>query len=135
MVAADDASRAHVAWREFRNDLADSGVGSRPSEPPRTLAQRITAGLREPARDAIRRLALAEERATYAARPLAAENLRRDGTAARRGLRASVRRGARWRARIFPASVLTALADGAALVPDRLAALLSRRWTVRRSAS
>jgi transglutaminase-like putative cysteine protease len=135
MVAAGDASRAHTAWREFRDDLADFGVACRPSEPPRTLAERISTGLPEPARDAIRRLALAEERATYAARPLAAENLRRDSIAARRGLKASVPRGARSRARIFPASVMTALADGAALVPDRLAALLSRRWTVRRSAS
>jgi transglutaminase-like putative cysteine protease len=135
MVAADDASRAHTAWREFRDDLTDFGVGCRPSEPPRTLAERISTGLPEPTRDAIRRLALAEERATYAARPLAAENLRRDSKAARRGLKASVRSGARWRARIFPASVMTALAGGAVLVPDRLAALLSRRWTVRRSAS
>jgi transglutaminase-like putative cysteine protease len=135
MVASDDASRAHIAWREFRDDLADFGVGCRPSEPPRTLAERISTGLPEPTCDAIRRLALAEERATYAARPLDARNLRRDGTAARRGLRASVRRGARWRARIFPVSVMTALADGAAVIPDRLAALLSRRWTVRRSAS
>jgi transglutaminase-like putative cysteine protease len=135
MVAGDDASRAHTAWREFRDDLADYGVGCRPSEPPRTLAQRVTTGLRSPARDAIRRLALAEERATYAARPSAAANLRRDSTAARRGLKASVRRGARWRARIFPASVMTALANGAAGIPDRVAALLSRRWTVRRSAS
>jgi transglutaminase-like putative cysteine protease len=135
MVAADDAGRAHTAWREFRDDLTDFGVGCRPSEPPRTLAERVGAGLPETTRDAIGRLALAEERATYAARPLTAENLRRDGTVARRGLRASVRRGARWRARIFPASVMTALADGAASVPDRLAALLSRRWTVRRSAS
>jgi transglutaminase-like putative cysteine protease len=135
MVADDDASRAHTAWREFRDDLADYGVGCRPSEPPRTLAERITTGLPEPTRDAIRRLALAEERATYAARPSPAVNLRRDGTAARRGLKASVGRGARWRARIFPASVLTALADGAARIPDRVAALLSRRWTLRRSAS
>ena len=135
MVAADDASRAHTAWRELRDDLADFGVGCRPSEPPRTLAERITTGLQEPARDAIGRIALAEERATYAARPSAAANLRRDCVTARRGLRASVRRGARWRARIFPASVLTALADGAALIPDRVAALLSRRWTPRKSAS
>ena len=135
MAAAGDAGRAHTAWREFRDDLADLGVGSRPSEPPRTLAERISTGLPQPTRDAIRRLALAEERATYAARPLGSANLRRDGTAARRGLKASVRRGDRWRARIFPASVMTALADGAALIPDRLAAMASRRWTVRRSAS
>jgi transglutaminase-like putative cysteine protease len=135
MVADGDAGRAHTAWREFRDDLADLGVGCRPSEPPRRLAERISTGLPGPARDAIRRLALAEERATYAARPLSAAGLRRDGIAARRGLKASVRRGARWRARIFPASVMTALADGAIRIPDRLAALLSRRWTLRRSAS
>ena len=134
MVAAGDAGMAHTAWREFRDDLADYGMSCRPSEPPRTLAERISTGLPEPARDAIRALALAEERATYAARPLAAADLRRDGIVARRGLKASVRRSARWRARILPASVMTVLADGAALVPDRLAALLSRRWTVRRSA-
>jgi transglutaminase-like putative cysteine protease len=134
MAASDDASRAHTAWREFRDDLADVGVGCRPSEPPRTLAERITTGLPEPARDAIRRIALAEERASYAARPSSGVNLRRDGTAARRGLRGSVPRGARWRARIFPASVLTALADGAARIPDRMAALPPRRWTPHRSA-
>ena len=47
--AGDDASRAHAAWREFRDDLHDLGVGYASSEPPRTLADRITAGLSEPA--------------------------------------------------------------------------------------
>ncbi|MDQ2815171.1 MAG: DUF3488 and transglutaminase-like domain-containing protein, partial [Actinomycetota bacterium] len=60
MRADDDASRAHVAWREFRDDLTDFGVGCRASDPPRTLAGRVTTGLPEPARDAIGRLALAE---------------------------------------------------------------------------
>jgi len=133
--AGDDASRAHTAWREFRDDLQDLGVGCASSEPPRTLADRVTAGLREPARDAVRRLALAEERASYAARPSGSANLKRDAAAARRGIAASVRRGSRWRARIFPASVMTAVADGAARIPDRLAALFSRRWTERRSIS
>jgi transglutaminase-like putative cysteine protease len=135
MVTTDDASRAHTAWREFRDDLADLGVGCRPSEPPRTLAERVTAGLPGRSGEAIRRLALAEERATYAARPSAAANLRRDGRAARRALAASVRRGARWRARIFPVSVVTALADGAVAIPDRVSALMPRRWVTRRSAS
>ena len=57
------------------------------------------------------------------------------GVIARRGLAASVWRGSRWRARIFPASVMTAVADGAARIPDRLAALVSRRWTERGSMS
>jgi transglutaminase-like putative cysteine protease len=133
--AGDDARRAHTAWREFRDDLQDLGVGCAPSEPPRTLAGRISDGLPEPARSAVGRLALAEERASYAARPSGSANLRRDGAAARRGLAASVGRSSRWRARIFPASVITAMADDAARMPDRLAALVSRRWTERRSAS
>src|SRR5580658_28945 len=127
--AGDDASRAHIAWREFRDDLQDLGLGYTPSEPPRTLADRISAGLPTPAQEAVRRLALAEERASYAARPSGSANLRRDGTAARRGVAASVRRSSRWRARIFPSSVMTALADGAARIPDHLSALVSRRWT------
>ena len=133
--AGDDAQRAHIAWREFRDDLHDLGVGYAPSEPPRTLADRITAGLPEPSRGAVRNLALAEERASYAARPSGSANLKRDLTTARRGIAASVRRNSRWRARIFPASVMTAVADGAARIPDRLAALVSRRWTERRSIS
>jgi transglutaminase-like putative cysteine protease len=130
-LAKDDAGRAHAAWREFRDDLADLGVSARPSEPPRTLAGRVTAGLPERAGEAVRRLALAEERARYAARPADSAGLRRDGAAARRGLAASARRGARWRARVFPASVLTAAADGAAVISDRLA-VFSRRMTERR---
>jgi TgpA N-terminal domain/Transglutaminase-like superfamily len=133
--AGDDASRAHAAWREFRDDLQDLGVGYTPSEPPRTLANRITAGLPEPAREAIGRLALAEERASYAARPSGSAGLRRDTAAARRGIARSVRRGSRWRARIFPASVMTAAADGAARIPDRLTGLVSRRWAERTSTS
>jgi transglutaminase-like putative cysteine protease len=127
MRAADDVSRAHAAWREFRDDLADLGVGGRPSEPPRTLANRVTAGLPEPAAAAIRRLALAEERARYAARPAESQTLRRDGVTARRGIAAAARRGARWRALIFPTSLMTAIADAAARLTERITALRSRR--------
>jgi hypothetical protein len=133
--AGDDAQRAHIAWREFRDDLHDLGLGYAPSEPPRTLADRVTAGLPEPAREAVRRLALAEERASYAARPSGSANLKRDLATARRGVASSVRRSSRWRARIFPVSVLTAVADGAARIPDRVAALVSRRWSERKSMS
>jgi hypothetical protein len=135
MRARDDVSRAHTAWREFGYDLEDLGVGHRPSEPPRTLAGRVSSGLREPAGDAIRRLALAEERASYAARPAGSATLRKDGVTARRGVAAAARRGSRWRARIFPVSVLANVADGAARLPDRLGALIPRRSAERRSAS
>jgi hypothetical protein len=127
MRAADDVSRAHAAWREFRDDLADLGVGGRPSEPPRTLASRVTAGLPEPAAAAIRRLALAEERARYAARPAESQTLRRDGVTARRGIAVAARRGARWRALIFPTSLMTAIADAAARLTERITELRSRR--------
>jgi transglutaminase-like putative cysteine protease len=123
MRATDDVSRAHAAWREFRDDLADLGVGYRPSEPPRSLAGRVATGLPEPARDAVLRLAMAEERACYSARPADSAALRRDGSTARRGLAARARRGARWRSRIFPVSLMTALADGAARINERLLGL------------
>jgi hypothetical protein len=129
MRADDDAGRAHAAWREFHDDLADFGVTSRASEPPRTLAARVTTTLAEPAAEAVTRLALAEERASYAARPTGSQNLRRDGTAARRGLAANARRSTRWRATVFPASMMTALGEAAARIPDRITTLRFRRRT------
>ena len=129
MRADDDARRAHAAWREFHDDLADFGLTSRPSEPPRTLAARVTTTLAEPAAAAVTRLALAEERASYAARPAESQNLRRDGTAARRGLAASARPSTRWRATVFPASMMTALGEAAARIPDRIMTLRFRHRT------
>jgi transglutaminase-like putative cysteine protease len=126
MRAADDIGRAHAAWREFHDDLADFGVSSRPSEPPRSLAARVTATLPAPAAEAVARLAVAEERASYAPHPAESEQLRRDGTTARRGLSATARRSTRWRAAVFPASMMTAIAEAAARVPDRGGAL--RFW-------
>ncbi len=116
MRARDDTSRAHAAWREFHDDLADFGVTPRPSEPPRTLAARVTTTLPPPAAEAVTRLALAEERASYAARPTTTAHLRHDGTTARRGLAATVRRTTRWRATIFPASMITTLTQAAARI-------------------
>jgi hypothetical protein len=119
MRAGDDTSRAHVAWREFHDDLADYGVTCRPSEPPRTLAARVTTTLPEPAAAAITRLALAEERASYAARPAGSQHLRRDAATARRALSATARRSTRWRAILMPASMMTTLAETATRIPDR----------------
>ena len=129
MRAADDIGRAHAAWREFHDDLADFGVSSRPSEPPRSLAARVTATLPAPAAEAVGRLAMAEERASYAPHPAESEQLRRDGTTARRGLSATARRSTRWRAAVFPASMMTAIAEAAARMPDRGAL---RFWRCRR---
>jgi len=124
--ADDDTSRAHAAWREFHDDLSDYGIACPASEPPRTLAARVTTGLTDPASQAIRRLALAEERARYAASPSESRTLRQDGATARRALAASAGSRARWRALIFPASLMTALADTATRLPDHLATRLTR---------
>ena len=123
MRATGDVARAHVAWHEFRDDLTDFGFRGRPSEPPRTLAARVSVTLPEPASAAVRRLARAEERASYAACPPASQDLRRDGTTARRGLAATVRRSTRWRARVLPASLL---ASTTAAVADTLHQALTR---------
>jgi transglutaminase-like putative cysteine protease len=105
---AEDAARAGAAWRELRDDLVDHGAGYLPSESPRTLAARTgtTLTLTEPARAALGRIAMAEERARYAARPTDGSGLRRDSTTVRRAIAAAVPPGTRWKARLAPASVL-----------------------------
>jgi hypothetical protein len=121
MRAADnDAHLAHAAWEELRADLADYGVGYLSSESPRALAGRVTTklALSESAVEAVNRIAMAEERATYAARPSDAEGLRKAGATARRGIAAASGLTARWRARIFPGSTIAAIADLVARVPE-----------------
>jgi len=128
--ATDDAGRAHAAWHELRADLADFGIGYRPSESPRTLAGRVTGSLTLPESGtaAVNRIALAEERATYAASPASAETLRRDGAVARRGIAAAASRGARWRSRIFPASVMHVIADWTAGLAESWNTRSRLRW-------
>jgi transglutaminase-like putative cysteine protease len=106
--ASDDAGRAHAAWRELTCDLVDLGLGGAASESPRALAARITAsaGLDEPARAALSRLAVAEERARYARTPATGDTLQADGRTVRRALAKQVTGRQRWRARLLPASTL-----------------------------
>jgi transglutaminase-like putative cysteine protease len=106
--AADPARQAHAAWREFRDDLTDYGVGWRPSESPRAAGRRVTATLQldPPARQALDRITGAEERARYAAVPVSPPGLRADVTTMRRALSRQVSRRARWRARLSPPSAL-----------------------------
>ena len=103
-----DVLMAHAAWREFRDNLVDYGAGYLPSESPRAAAARAAAGfgLEERAVTALRRVALAEERARYAARPDSGMGLRQDSAVVRRAIAAAVPRWTRWRARLMPASVL-----------------------------
>jgi transglutaminase-like putative cysteine protease len=110
--AADAArARVHAAWLEVHDDLQDFGVGCPANESPRALVHRVTTELQLPRAplDALGRLALAEERASYAASPSDLPALRADVTAVRRAFAASVSLRTRWRARIFPASKLSAL--------------------------
>jgi transglutaminase-like putative cysteine protease len=104
-----DAARAHAAWRELRDDLVDYRVGYLPSQSPRAVAVRAAATLElaEPATAALRRIAMAEERARYAVRADSAAGLRQDSTAVRRAIAAAVPRSTRWRARLMPSSVLS----------------------------
>jgi transglutaminase-like putative cysteine protease len=106
--ASGDAGRAHAAWRELTSDLVDLGLGGPASESPRALARRVaaSAGLDGPAREALDRMAAAEERARYARTPAAGESLRADGKTVRRAVARAVTRQQRWRARVLPASTL-----------------------------
>ena len=107
-VRARDVAWAHAAWEELRDDLTDYGTSALPSESPRAVAAKAGTGLSlaDPARAALGRIAMAEERARYAPVPADGSGLRADSAAVRRAIAAAVPRGARWRARLLPASVL-----------------------------
>jgi transglutaminase-like putative cysteine protease len=105
---ARDVAWAHAAWEELRDDLTDYGASARPSESPRAVAVRAGTALRlaDPARAALGRIVIAEERARYAPAPADGSGLRADSAVVRRAIDAAMPRGARWRARLLPASVL-----------------------------
>jgi transglutaminase-like putative cysteine protease len=107
---ADDLARAHAVWRETMDELADYHLGRQPSESPRAVARRVSddTQLAAPAAAALGRVALAEERASYAD-TLGMAPTRADLELIRRGLAASASRRARWRARLTPASAYVPL--------------------------
>ncbi len=119
-VRARDVAWAHAAWAELRDDLTDYGAPSRPSESPRAVAARAGTGLRlaVQAQAALGRIAMAEERARYAPAPADGARLRADSAAVRRAIAAAVPREARWRARLFPASVVTPALNALASTAD-----------------
>jgi TgpA N-terminal domain/Transglutaminase-like superfamily/Domain of unknown function (DUF4129) len=129
-----DAERAHAAWREVLDDLADYRIPWRPSESPRATARRVAdeSCLPPPAAGALRRVALAEERASYAGAASPAPPGHADLDQIRRGLAASVGRRARWRARLFPASALTSARTGVAQMAEAVARAQSSVWRFRR---
>ena len=99
-----DAEWAHAAWEELRDDLTDYGAGCLPSDTPRAVAARAGTelALAEPALSALGRIALAEERARYAARPTDGSGLRHDSVTVRRAIAVAVPRPIRWRGRLLP---------------------------------
>ena len=113
--AHDDAAMAHVAWHELRNDLTDHRIAYRDSESPRALARRITTslGLAGAERDALERIALAEERASYAISPADSARLQADEGLVRRAVARTCPLSARWLAIIAPPSALIQVHAGA----------------------
>jgi transglutaminase-like putative cysteine protease len=106
--AAGDADRAHAAWREFRDDLTDYRIASRASESPRSLAGRLgpSLGFTADEREALERIALAEERARYARAPVASAQLHSDVATVRRAMGKACRLPVRCAAIALPASAL-----------------------------
>jgi transglutaminase-like putative cysteine protease len=121
-VQASDVAWAHAAWQELRDDLLDYGAGYLPSESPRAAAARAgdQLSLAGSARAALGRIAMAEERARYAPAPADGSGLRADSAAVRQAIAAAVPRGARWRARLAPSSVVGPALNGLAATADLL---------------
>ena len=123
--ATDDATRAHAAWAQLRDDARDLRLPWVASDTPRTSATRlVTAGsiTDDEAVAALQRVARAEERASYARPGTVGDTagLHADVAAVRGHMRRSATRGARWRARLLPVSGLLWMSAGG----ERLADLL-----------
>ncbi len=133
--AGDDAGRAHAAWRELTSDLTDLGLVGPPSESPRALARRVgaTAGLSEPARQALDRIAAAEERARYARTPAAGDSLQADVRLVRQAVAGQMTGRQRWRARLMPASTVGPVAAGLREAADVFGWLDAAGLRVRRA--
>jgi transglutaminase-like putative cysteine protease len=118
--AKDDLARAHVAWHELRNDLADHRITYRASESPRALTRRIATslGLAGTERAALERIAVAEERASYAASPADSARLKEDEATVRRAVARTCPPSARLLAIIAPPSALSAVRAGAQQLLD-----------------
>ena len=118
--AQDDVSRAHVAWHELRNDLTDYRIAYRASESPRALSHRITKslGLAGAERDALERIALAEERASYAASPADSSGLKADEASVRRIVARGCPTSGRFLAIVAPPSALIPLRAAAQQLLD-----------------
>jgi hypothetical protein len=122
------AGTAGALWDELTATALDAGLPLQPTWTPRQAARELGAvlgrsGTSGDGADAVLRLALAEESASYG--PTAAQAVHPDLPAAlqtaRRGILAALPRGTRLRARLWPTSLTTG-AGG------RLAAAVARRF-------
>jgi transglutaminase-like putative cysteine protease len=136
MTASSDLGSAHAAWRELNSTLADYGLDGATSESPRALARRVAeAGqLDEPARQALGRIAGAQERARYARTPAPGATLRADEQVVRRAVALHATTGQRWRARLLPASTLAPVLAALRQAPDVFGWLDAAGMRLRRSA-
>ncbi|MEY9963721.1 transglutaminase-like putative cysteine protease [Streptacidiphilus sp. MAP12-16] len=117
-----------AAWQELIDSAWDLGIPPDQAETPRRTAARIVelGELEELPRAAAGRLALAAEQVLYAPRVDTQVALRQDVRAVRDGLRASVSRGTRTRALLFPPSSAR-LVQSARAGTQAIRRLLSRR--------
>jgi transglutaminase-like putative cysteine protease len=131
--AHDDVTRAHAAWRELCDDLADHRMDRGASESPRGLTGRIaeSLGLTGADRAALQRVADAEERACYAPSPAASARLQTDSAQVRRALARASAPSARWAARIVPSSVLASARTGLRHALDVIESATTRAWPRR----
>jgi len=135
--AKDDLGRAHAAWHELRNDLTDHRIPYRDSETPRVLTRRVATslGLAGAERDALERIALAEERASYAISPADSARLQADEALVRRAVARSGGTSARWLAIIAPPSALIPVRAGAQHLLDVFGWIELATTRVRRHSS
>jgi len=124
----DPGAAARAAWDEVVGTAADYGVPVRASETPRALARRLRQDLNldTEASNGLRLVALAEERARYAARPGVPGDLARAVREVRRGLRGGSSPRRRWRATLLPPSTLRAARSGSAVRAASASASMTR---------
>jgi hypothetical protein len=124
---------AGALWDELAATALDAGVHLQPAWTPRQSARELSRVLTGPdaaeGRDAVLRLALAEEVASYG--PAVGDRVHPDAPAAldtvRRALLASLPRRARLRARLWPASLVTDAGSRLAAAAGRRVVPLLRR--------
>jgi transglutaminase-like putative cysteine protease len=131
---------AHAAWDELLDSMVDYRIPVDPTETPRATVERLaTRELADPAaREAIRLLGQAEERARYAREPLAAVGLTAAVRTVRTALAAEAGRRAHALATVLPASILRRWRSAGLETLGRLVTVGSRlrvglvRWNPRR---